>query len=150
MGWKQYLKISWTILCSLAAVLLIALWIRSYWRIDIVFCPTSRPILMNSANGIIQVNILPKNIGTGWGPGCGYMSLSTESESRNLRDQPSWSWISFQKQTAINFPAYAIATLFTFGAAAPWLSIKRFSLRSLLIATTVIAAVLGIAVWSLR
>ncbi len=28
----RYLRIGWTGLCVLAAVLLIALWVRSYWR----------------------------------------------------------------------------------------------------------------------
>jgi hypothetical protein len=29
----------------------------------------------------------------------------------------------------------------------PWLSLKRFSLRTLLVATTLVAVVLGIVVW---
>ena len=47
-------------------------------------------------------------------------------------------------------PYFAIVTV-SIGAAAPWIRwCKRFSLRTLLIATTVVAVVLGLAVWTLR
>jgi hypothetical protein len=41
------------------------------------------------------------------------------------------------------FPVLLFATF----AAIPWLVPRRFSLRTLLIATTLVAAVLGLAVW---
>jgi hypothetical protein len=51
--------------------------------------------------------------------------------------------------TAYAFPHWFVVLLFTTLAAAPWLFkiCWRFSLRTLLIATTLVAVVLGLIVW---
>src|SRR5258705_12917811 len=32
----RYLRIFWTVFCGIACMLLIVLWMRSYWRLDVV------------------------------------------------------------------------------------------------------------------
>jgi hypothetical protein len=53
-------------------------------------------------------------------------------------------------KTGCIIPHWFPTLLFAAFAALPWLPFKRFSLRTLLIATTLIAVVLGIIVWVAR
>src|SRR6476469_3147947 len=50
------LRIAWSVGCAIACVLLIVLWVRSYWRKDIVHLPTQQDVIVNSAYGVLRVN----------------------------------------------------------------------------------------------
>src|SRR4051812_38543191 len=154
------LRIAWSVVWGLSAVLLIALWVRSYWRHDSVQFPISKTDLVGawSIHGTIAAyrgtyqpgffnkfnrffyygDVNPKTIAnrpqlrSGYhGPlGSGLMDGATP---RSIPYAPHW------------FVALVAAVT----GSLPWaLKIRRFSLRTLLIATTLIAVVLGLAAYA--
>ena len=143
----QYLRIAVTVLSLTACVLLIALWVRSYWTWDRCYWPGKRlGVQINSDAGhvvLIVATQAPTSTGNSFmiaqlpspGPTDAFYDDNIlgfyfeRSPSRLRLDIPFW------------FNVLASAAL----AAAPWLRERwRFSLRTLLIATTVVAVVLGI------
>src|SRR6187200_553284 len=119
------LRIAWSVGCGLAAVLLIVLWVRSYWLYDLVFFPGPHNIA--SMKGWLALDekliVVEPPIITRFGYDLGKLKLS--SISGNLtpggvgRYCPHWLLIVVIGQLA----------------ALPWLR-WRFTLRTLLIATT--------------
>jgi hypothetical protein len=147
------LRIAFSAVCGIVCVLLIALWMRSYWHVtnpmisgdDLKYLdPQKRLWQMASWEGAILLTVtnrdpplmFPSNPPRprGWTTyaadsqlmGFGFMQKGGSSSAR----LPVW------------FPLVLCATL----AAAPWVYQFRwrFSLRTLLIATTLIAGVLGL------
>ena len=142
----RYLRILWTVFCGLACVLLVVLWVRSYWRGDVVHCPTAPPLLVNSVRGVFQVNVIPNDIGTGWGPGWGWTSFSPDLMATKQGNKPNWEWHSDRYTTVVSFPVWAVVLPIAFAAVPLWFQPRRFGLRTLLIATTLIAVVLGMII----
>jgi hypothetical protein len=64
----------------------------------------------------------------------------------------TWSFDSSRDGFRITFPHRLPIAVFALLAAAPWIRQlnRQFSLRTLLIATTLVAVVLGLAVWAAR
>jgi hypothetical protein len=140
------LRIAWSVAWGLACVLLIVLWVRSYWKWDFVIAVPFQGAETKGAESY-----------TG--------TASLQSIDRN--DPPHWSWSVFEidedalgvfaacrenthfgfgveregNRWAILVPHWFLLLLAAAVAVAPWL---RFSLRTLLIATTLVALVLGI------
>ena len=142
------LRIAWSVLCSIACVLLIVLSVRSYWRHD----------CLNNLNR----NLIATTVGSNWGV-IYYSQIdwnmdvgASHAASHGWRYdvlQPGapgkWRWVD-----SINSPG-----VFYFGishwllilplvilAGASWIN-WRFRLRTLLIATTLVAALLGFVVY---
>jgi hypothetical protein len=51
------LRIAWAVACGIACVLLVVLWVRSYWRNDLVRLQTAPPLHVNSERGVFQVSV---------------------------------------------------------------------------------------------
>jgi hypothetical protein len=134
------LRITWTAFWGLAAILLVALWVRSYWIVDLVngnltphvagFADLSRGQLdlwQMSASNALQV---------------GDWAHDTASAEEFYRDPTSVPYLTSDGNLIVPLwlPVILTATL----AAAPWIRwSKRFSLRTLLIAMSLVAVVLG-------
>jgi hypothetical protein len=147
----KYLRIAVTAFSLTVCLLLIALWVRSYWWIDLVYGPLipTRCVEVASIDGNIEVVVIDPqstlvDYATGWG---------IESLDRNynipMHGVPTWSFAFDKYYANAAFPHWFTVLLSGTLAAAPWISWqRRFSLRTLLIATTLIAVVLGIVVLS--
>ena len=61
-----------------------------------------------------------------------------------------FGYLANPNSAAVRIPMWALLFLSIAASAAPWLPFKRFSLRTLLIATTLVAVVLGLFVWLSR
>jgi hypothetical protein len=136
------LRIAFSATCLIACVLLIALWVRSYSWIDNSLVLTNPAIV--SLRGKLLVATRLEVV---YGPD----DTSTHFDHRNWLIHGYSHRLSDIKVENVNakatLPIWIPTALFaTFGAAA-WFR-WHFSLRTLLIATTLIAAVLGIAVWA--
>jgi hypothetical protein len=146
----HYLRIAWTALCAIIAVLLVLLWVRSYWWVDSLNLGLSGAAIgFQSNNGELCLSL---HSDPGYLPETGLNSVSAEDFVRG----PAVTFFGFgvanwdKLGKDFLFPHwFLILTLASLGIL-PWLPLKRFSLRTLLIATTLIAALLGLAVWSLR
>ena len=154
------LRIAWSVGCGMACVLLIALWVRSYQREDILFTNVGRLtwiVQIDSWDG--RLNLLthqedaPSSIWLHWQ--CESLDLHRRYETAlrevqvasNSTPDPTFDFARLTRPFGMSarVPHWS-GVLLLFGlAAAPWLR-WRFSLRTLLIATTLVAVVLGLIV----
>jgi hypothetical protein len=145
------LRIAWSVFWGLACVLLIVLWVRSYWWGTVLRISDSEGIA--SCSGSIQtvyVVDVPPSQEAKW-----ILEIDPEPPL-NLVFVKSFLGIAYESQPTPNppviviphwLPTLLIATL----SAAPWFPwSKRFTLRTLLIATTLVAVVLGLVVYGSR
>jgi hypothetical protein len=148
----RYLRIFWTVFCGIACVLLIALWVRSYWYCDTIdrMSPSTIQTTIGSNCGrvyLIQMDMRPLR------------SRNTTPHDWTYKGRPAMPpdrkhWVRWVHKTGVFETAVShwfVITPAAVLAVAPWiLWSKRFSLRTLLIATTLVAVVLGMAVYASR
>ena len=143
------LRIAWTVGWGIACLLLIALWVRSYWRGDdlVVTLTKTKQLELQSVNGVCIGFIAyapSRPIKTfaryRQGPPEGFANATLRHEvvGGDLALDIVWAahWL--------------VAAVFAVFSVLPWARQFRFSLRTLLIATTLVAVVLGLAVWATR
>jgi hypothetical protein len=129
------LRIALSAVFGIVCVLLIALWVQSYWWQD---CVTFN----YSNSGCLRV-------------------YSVQGRIATQRKGFAWSdqWLNFHESrlvgpqifTEFTIPYWCCVLLSAMLAVIPWLPWSRsFSLRTLLIATTLIAVLLGLAVWAVN
>jgi hypothetical protein len=139
------LRIAWSVVWGLLAVLLCVLWVRSYWHSDFVTSdknPVNRLITVGSRFGttILVLGYFPMDSGQS------HWRYST-GPAREI--DKLFKWTSDDGGLVVQVPHFILAAISLAIGYAPWLR-YHFSLRTLLIATTLIALVLGLIVWSLR
>jgi hypothetical protein len=165
------LRIAWSLAWGLVAVLLIALWVRSYWYDDgIYYLPGSHPskvVGFESVHG----NIMPFSIQRGgiagekWhvfsgqiGRMPGHLDLMEIGtvDSKLIHSSKwfrSFGWLTAPNYFFFSVPHWFIALVaVALGSVSwfPWIPPHRFTLRTLLIGMTLLAVVLGLAVWATR
>ena len=136
------LRIAWSVVWGVAAVLLIVLWVRSYWYGDVLqFRSFPEDFGIGSVHGVIgadgNINPLKYILSSGWKL-WSYPTFEEMTPPPFLYECPSLGGFE------LNLPHWFLSLIFGTMAALPW--IRRFSLRSLLIATTLLAIVLGLIV----
>jgi hypothetical protein len=139
----KWLRIAVTALSLTACVLLIALWVRSYWWFDMWhgYISNTRVATVGSIHGRAGIRIETVN-------------PKLNSHAIGFRSWPS-TMIGYSKnkvitvwtddQFAVAMPYGLVVLLFAAVAPIPWIK-RRFALRTLLIATTLVAVALGVAV----
>jgi hypothetical protein len=143
------LRIAWSVGCGVACVLLVLLWVRSYWTWDIV--SYDRPpafVAINSLRGCVQFNGAKnpsRNMDVGWRS----TSKSIEGRFPHFATTFGFAWLSSATSISVTVPHWLLISANFAIAFLPWLP-WRFSLRTLLIATTLLAVVLGLIVAVLR
>ena len=149
------LRISFSIACGFACVLLIALWVRSYWRVE--------HFLWNRTTQTFCVSIYPGQVALGNtnGPvmmpmGWSHVVFRHSGDNSISDDEPTtilgFGWETDDDSIYVYIPFWFLTltcTVFTWLAIVSPFPVKRFSLRTLLIATTLVAVVLGLIVWSI-
>lgn len=142
------LRIAWSVAGGIACVLLIVFWARSYWIGDSLRLPASETrISVFSVKGTLSTSVYRSPIRPphGWD----WRSQRVSDMMPVVGPRRSWSYHSEGLGTYIIFPHRFLVLIVMVLAAAPWLP-WRFSLRTLLIATTLVAMVLGLIVWAAR
>jgi hypothetical protein len=138
------LRIAVSLACAIVCLLILVLWARSYSREDVIGCVDSRNRTVHfvSRTGGISLNTAnhdPTNPGAwrkyvAWEPGIVGFGGFTTARSTSVK-VPHW------------FPVLLFATLATL----PLIRWRwKYSLRTLLIATTLIAVLLGLVVYLAR
>jgi hypothetical protein len=170
------LRIAWSVGCAIACLLLIVLWVRSYLSYDRMHCPLSsllidqslrqravelidgrqrihgsQLLILHSIEGRLRVHAGGQSLeGPGW-----YLSwwdvestpVDNLSPHRTTRVSPRWNYGFGEYGRYAEFPHWFPVVFFGGLATIPWLHwSKRFSLRTLLIAMTLVAVALGIIV----
>jgi hypothetical protein len=143
------LRIAWSVAWGIVAVLLCVMWARSYWIES--FCEwssKSRNYGVHSHAGVVLPGramffSVPFKFHWGERPARKWSSATSAPRPKigmsiHVYDR---SWLLM-----VSYGWFVIATVVAAGA--PWTSfVPKFSLRALLIATTLVAVVLGLIVW---
>jgi hypothetical protein len=150
----RLLRVAVSTVCGILCLLLIALWVRSYAVRDMGKCVLIGKTL-NITSGLGQIAIKVSD----WdGTPLRWNFISRPKERINLEVLPdmaakvthSFLGIRFASGAALTvviFPQKLPVLLFAMLSAAPWIFSKpRFSLRTLLLATTLVAVALGLVV----
>jgi hypothetical protein len=145
----KYLRIAVTALCLTACVLLVALWVRSFWWSDrLKFARTGNRVVSISSNfGVLSIGdadlskVIPQSFGWSHRP--------ARSDWRDMHNSFGFSFARHASVSFVAFPIWLPMIILVVIAGVPWIHTSyRFSLRALLIATTLIALGLGVFVVS--
>ena len=149
------LRIAWSVGCGILCLLLIALWVRSYWAgdyINYISSPSGRINSVGSTYGTLRFSFDKQSFrhpGQDWGWHVYSQWLdepeTPEIEKAQIRKLNSRQihLVNRPARLLVKVPHWLIALLAAVAGATPWCP-KHFTLRTLLIATTLVAVVLGI------
>ena len=145
----HYLRIAVTALSLTACVLLIVLWVRSCWYVDALYiahshCVVSMRDKLYIDAGIARPAILPSSE-YHLGP---LDTLSIWNSENKVSVGYEGVVASWPANWTTVYPIWGLTLMTAALAAAPWTP-HRFSLRTLLIAMTLVAVVLGTIVAAL-
>ena len=137
------LRIAWSVVWGVVVVLLIVLWVRSYRCVETWNIPVTR-------STHVYLSSIPNAFAFGLGN-------SSPTATREYRSMPATKWLEscpYSGAAFFQITAASVAMPYWFGvllsttfAAAPLMRTARFSLRTLLIATTLVAVGLGAIIW---
>ncbi len=144
----RYLKYGWTALCIATFLLFIAMWLGIYRGHE----QYGRRVLWSTYRG------LPRQANeTGWefrSKGSQLLlDIELPSPSRSVREMRvvdiyGFSWQGTWSDILITIPFWFLAALSAVFASIPWVHwSRRFSLRTLLVAMTLVAVVLALVVY---
>jgi hypothetical protein len=147
-------RIAWSVVWGILALLLIALWVRSYWWIDIATgaVSTTKRVGISSGSGWLTLTWNhPLDGFTHWTMqhnSVAYIEDFTKNALARGEQVPTRAHNFGLSTDRFQLPHWSVVCLVLLGAtiALPWIR-WRFSLRTLLIATTLIAVGLGLIVW---
>jgi hypothetical protein len=153
----NYLRIAVSALSLTACVLLVALWVRSYWKRE-VLCYGGLPYrksarILESTDGELNFSNMYSTLSEYTGRWL-FTPVSPPKLFRATRH--SFAGIGFNPNPSpywsVTIPYWLPVILCAALAVAPWIRLQRwrFSLRTLLIATTLVAAALGVIVYLAR
>jgi hypothetical protein len=155
----RYLRIAGAVMFALLAWVMTVLWVRSYSRCDLVHSPSVglRSFSAASNDGVFSCAAYPHdspNASTQW---------HVESEQRmpplrlvysdgskgSFITRLGFVFIHNSALTAVSIPHWSlVVSSFALAAALGLKRLWRFTVRGLLIATTILATALGLAVWA--
>jgi hypothetical protein len=149
------LRIAWSVGWGILCLLLIVLWVRSHFVFEGLCYGTQTATaewenVIKSDNGTLAIYSRRASSGVRIKDGWTYGKLPWEYATIDTFD-----WFRNDEGFFLRFPTLIPAMLFALAAfapkltpvIAPWL---HFSLRTLLIGMTVLAALLGLIVWAMR
>lgn len=137
----KQLRIAFSAVCGIACVLLIVLWVRSYWQTDAINLGARWGVISENGKLAMLEIVTEKAHKSRW--------LFLGIERRQLEFPPENYFLGFgytppPYSLDVFAPHWFFILVFATFAMAPWIHwSKRFSLRTLLIAMTVIAMILG-------
>jgi hypothetical protein len=145
------LRIAWWIVCGIACVLLVLLWVRSYSIRDSTYWPTSKlEMEFNSMKGhfVLFLAFRPSPEGE---VRFNHAMITPDDEARVKHGILGFFYFRGEDTAGVHVPFWFLALAVMAAAVViPWIWPRQFSLRTLLIATTLVAAVLGLVVWLSR
>jgi hypothetical protein len=144
------LRIAWSVLCGIACLLLIALWVRSYWWFDSYYLRVGATRCGgDSLRGSVVLHLQDTRLMETFSTG--YTSKSAEDvhRAKEIRDLWNFYFANWGAGYYVVFPNWFAILLLSASAFASWRR-WRFTIRTLLVATTLIAVVLGLIVYATR
>ena len=151
-------RIAWSVGCAAACVLLVVLWVRSYWWMDSAWnvIPAFGTTNLVSDLGDVRASSDTSSAAStpsGWKV-WSYEQADSTSAAVRLRPwvRSRFTWKASAGRCSVSAPHWSLVMISATAASLPWINRLRwrFSLRTLLIATTLVAAVLGLVVYFMR
>lgn len=149
------LRIATSVFFAVLAVALLVLWVRSYYWHDLAIAPitTTTAFRISSFRGRVIFDNLPPRSSRTWIWRAD--DLGAAEQWRQQDAESKWAWRSLPQprrtHVTIAFPIWSVTLVAVSLTTLSWLSkAKRFSLRTLLIATTLVAVVLGLVCYIVR
>jgi hypothetical protein len=142
------LRIAWLVVCGIACVMLIALWVRSYESAIVLNegITKTHALTLISQRGFCGAVLFDPTVYAS--PKWGLITVSPQTWG-----SPSWDFAIHSKSDRYVqvmapwwFVVLSVAIMSIIAPQLKW----RFSLRTLLIATTLVAVVLGLVVYAAR
>jgi hypothetical protein len=140
----RMLRIAWSVGCGIAAVLLIALWMRGYYRTDKFHRVQAKTWTgVESSMGTVQFWCMDES-------NRNYFTDHTwrHEVSMPVTYPPNYAFMRTEQGYLIRSSTWLVAIAVGAMTVVPW--VGRFSVRNLLMATAVAACVLGVAVASYK
>ena len=148
------LQIAWSLACGIVCLLLIVFWVRSHYWVEQVFVPVTR-------SSFVSVGSMPNRFGVG-------LTHQSPNGTLSTLSMPTMEWLAaMYEETSTPQTDAFWSDAMTFSISADgmimpyWFGVLlsaafgtaprlrwRFSLRTLIIATTLVAVVLGLAVYA--
>jgi hypothetical protein len=151
----RYVRIAFSAVCWLACLLLLALWIRSFWKTDVTH--VGRRVDLTSRQGSIVCTYFKDPAFPASGTAKSAYSSLVLREIREFGaklEKPGVLGFDFRSSSLyvlICMPHVLAAAVAAGLVAAPWVSwSRRFGLRTLFIGLTIVAIVLGAITASMR
>jgi hypothetical protein len=146
------LRIAWSVAWGLAAVSLIVLWVRSYWIVDFIgrgFRAPPETTIVSIFSNYGTLALTRRRVPSGQLKFAVPDGWSYATGEQKFTPQRKFFLRSTNNEVMVQFPTWLPVPFLAAAAVFPWTGIKlRFSLRTLLIATTLLAVVLGLVVWA--
>ena len=157
MNKLRYLRIAFSVTCLVLAILLCVLWARSVWWMDNLSGPSLSPLRISGLGSVHGLFAFNGNTPTG-------SPSSWKLESVYVDDGAVWgangkkSYVRYSARIFgqfsisdgfVRLPYWFVVSIAAALIAAPWLP-HRFSLRALLVITTLVAVLLGFVAWAIR
>lgn len=137
-------RIVFSLVCGVLCLLLIGLWVRSYWVNDFVGLPTNGTTIISTWLGRICVERLwEQKIDE---PGWWWRMSPTDEIPAEVKEAPVWYCFKNSANGWVGFPLWFPTVIFALLGTVHWLS-TRFSLRTLLLVTTAVAVGLWLILW---
>jgi hypothetical protein len=143
------LRIAWSVWWGVVCLLLCVLWVRSYWQVALILCKfhNGALIVVLSQPGVIGLAIAHEETVEPWtifkAPTAAWLKSGGAKQLERTRGG------FLARNEAILTPYWFWFLITAALAGTPWLRL-RFSLRTLLIATTLVAVGLGLIVYLAR
>jgi len=143
------LRIAWTVAWGVACLLVVALWVRSCWRSErLCWSYAARDVVyVSSFRGVIWYQDV-------WYPYKPPSEPFYMGGPDSRRESICGQWPSYAADLygrTVSMPYWLLAMLAATTACLPWIRLpRRFSLRALLIAISLVAVGLGLALFALR
>ena len=150
------LRIAFSATCFIACLLLIVMWVRSYWWVDhILWNSSAESLYLSIYSGQVSIESIDGAVlmPLGWS----FVVFPISGDNSTSDDEPrtifGFGWQTDDDSITAYIPFWfpvLTCTLFGWFAIVPPPPVKRFSLRTLLIAMTLVAVGLGWIVYALR
>ena len=158
------LRIAWSVAWGVVAVLLVVLWVRSYWWIDYINGPPYGSYRFGLAssngwlttryrNGMLRPTSFPK---WAWESTTQedmekmYQQSEALAKQRNTIFRRATFQFGWVEDWGVQFPLWVPLLFCGMVAGVVWVLPSKFSLRTLLIAMTLVAVVFGLIVYASR
>jgi hypothetical protein len=138
------LRITFSVACGIVCLLLVALWVRSYWIQDVIWgwFPHGGYLQVNFDHGHVKVIANGERQEPKWRYRSRVPNVPKLTWYYNLDRASRYGW-----WLDIKAPLWFVSIVVAAAGAVPCVQwSKRFSLRTLLIATTLVAVALGLVV----